>query len=60
MDGVPQLRDGERLQAPSIEGAKAHGSLRIALLTILDTQMPKEPEGNQPTPVLVRGIDAED
>ncbi|CRY92282.1 conserved hypothetical protein [Synechococcus sp. WH 8103] len=58
MDGVPQLRDGERLQAPSIEGAKAHGSLRIALLTILDTQMPKEPEGNQPTPVQVLGIDA--
>ena len=50
--------DEERLQAPSIEGADAHGSLRSALLTILDTQMPKEPEGNQPTPVLVLGIDA--
>jgi predicted RNase H-like nuclease len=55
---IPQLRDEERLQAPSIEGADAHGSLRSALLTILDTQMPKEPEGNQPTPVLVLGIDA--
>ena len=55
---MPQLMDEERLQAPSIEGADAHGSLRSALLTILDTQMPKEPEGNQPTPVLVLGIDA--
>ena len=55
---IPQLRDGERLQAPSIEGAKAHGSLQIALLTILDTRMPREPLASQPSPALVLGIDA--